>query len=167
MNRAVELFLKKYPKVRTIVQKPGMKHRETESFINEFINADEKMRVGFCVLGGSFSEGIDLPGKSLIGVVIVGAGVPGISSERNIMRDYYELSRGCGYDYSYTYPGINNILQAAGRVIRNDTDKGIVVLIDDRYSTPKYKEMYPEHWDEMQYFDSSASLNFAITEFWK
>lgn len=167
MNKAAELFMKKFPKVRTIVQKPRMNRTDVTNFISEFVNVDDKMRVGFCVLGGTFSEGIDLPGKSLIGVVIVGTGIPGISSERNIIREYYELSRGCGYDYAYTYPGMNNVLQAAGRVIRSDTDKGIVTLIDDRYITPKYQEMYPDHWGKMQYFESAASLNFAITEFWK
>ena len=159
--------MKKFPKVRTIVQKPRMNRTDVTNFISEFVNVDDKMRVGFCVLGGTFSEGIDLPGKSLIGVVIVGTGIPGISSERNIIREYYELSRGCGYDYAYTYPGMNNVLQAAGRVIRSDTDKGIVTLIDDRYITPKYQEMYPDHWGKMQYFESAASLNSAITEFWK
>ena len=167
MNRAAELFMKRFPKVRTIVQNPRMNRTDINGFISEFLNADGKMRVGFWVLGGIFSEGIDLPGKSLIGVVIVGTGVPGISSERNIMREYYELSRGCGYDYAYTSPGMNNVLQAAGRVIRSDTDKGIVTLIDDRYITQKYREMYPDHWEKMQYFESAASLNSAITEFWK
>ena len=167
MESAVKLFAKKYPSVALVVQKRSMTRAEREEFLSEFRRGDSKMRVGFCVLGGSFSEGIDLPGSSLIGVVVVGVGIPGLSSERNIIRDYYEVSRGAGYDYAYTYPGMNNVLQAAGRVIRSESDRGIVLLLDDRYAEPKYRAMYPEHWESMQYFTSPASLNGAVIEFWK
>lgn len=167
MKNAAELFAKKYPGVRLLVQRRGMTRSDKEKYLDEFRLADGRMRVGFCVLGGSFSEGIDLPGSSLIGVVIVGVGVPGLSGERNIMRDYFELTRESGYDYAYTYPGMNNIMQAAGRVIRSDTDCGIVVLIDDRYATPKYMAMYPEHWSLMNHFSQPASLNGAVDAFWK
>ena len=82
------------------------------------------------------------------------------------MRDYFELTRETGYDYAYTYPGMNNVLQAAGRVIRSETDRGVVVLIDDRYATEKYNEMYPEHWSKMKHFCQPASLNEEIRRFW-
>ncbi len=167
MEKGAAAFARKYYEVNVLVQKKGMTREDKERFLDEFRRDDGKMRVGFCVLGGSFSEGIDLPGGRLIGVVIVGVGMPGISSERNIMRDYYDLSRESGYDYAYTYPGMNNVMQAAGRVIRSDTDRGVVVLIDDRYATPKYVSMYPKHWSQMQHFSSAASLNSAICEFWK
>ncbi len=167
MEKAASAFSQKYPKVSVLIQRKGMTREEKEQFLDEFRRDDGNMRVGFCVLGGSFSEGIDLPGSRLIGVVIVGVGMPGLSSERNIMKDYYELSRESGYDYAYTYPGMNNVLQAAGRVIRSDTDRGVVVLVDDRYATPKYAAMYPEHWRQMQHFTSAASLNEAISGFWK
>ena len=166
MNNVADLFLKKYPGVRILLQKRHMTREEKEAYLNEFRSRDGLMRVGFCVLGGSFSEGIDLPGNSLIGVVIVGTGIPGISSERNIIRDYFELTRETGYDYAYTYPGMNNVLQAAGRVIRSENDHGVVVLIDDRYATEKYKEMYPEHWSKMKHFCQPASLNDEIRRFW-
>ncbi len=167
MSKAARLFETKYPSVCCHIQKKGMTPRDREEYLANFKRNDGRMRVGFCVLGGSFSEGIDLPGNCLIGVVIVGAGVPGISSERNIMRDHYDATRESGYDYAYTYPGMNNILQAAGRVIRGDNDRGVVVLIDDRFSTPKYIEMYPEHWTRMKHFNSPTSLNASICDFWK
>ncbi|MBQ9080500.1 MAG: ATP-dependent DNA helicase [Clostridia bacterium] len=166
MNSVVKLFEKKYPAVRLLIQKRGMTKADREAYLNEFRASDGMMRVGFCVLGGSFSEGIDLPGSSLIGVVVVGVGIPGISGERNIMRDYFEVTRETGYDYAYTYPGMNNVLQAAGRVIRSDTDQGVVVLIDDRYATSKYDAMYPEHWCKMKHFCQPVSLNDAIKRFW-
>lgn len=167
MHKAAELFAKRFPAVKLLEQTRGMTRTDRDSFLAQFRLGDGAMRVGFCVLGGSFSEGVDLPGQCLIGAVIVGVGIPGLSGERNIMRDYFQLTRECGYDYAYTYPGMNNVLQAAGRVIRSDTDCGIVVLIDDRYATEQYRSMYPEHWRNMQYFCQPASLNAAISEFWR
>lgn len=167
MHRAAELFGKRFPRVCMLEQTRGMSRADREEFLAQFRLDDGTMRVGFCVLGGSFSEGVDLPGRCLIGAVIVGVGIPGLSGERNIMRDYFQLTRESGYDYAYTYPGMNNVLQAAGRVIRSDTDSGVVVLIDDRYATDQYRAMYPEHWQGMKYFNQPASLNAEITEFWR
>lgn len=167
MHRAAELFAKRYPAVKLLEQTRGMSRADRDGFLAQFRLDDGAMRVGFCVLGGSFSEGVDLPGRCLIGAIIVGVGIPGLSGERNIMRDYFQLTREAGYDYAYTYPGMNNVLQAAGRVIRSDTDCGVVVLIDDRYGTEQYRGMYPEHWQRMKYFNDPASLNAEIIEFWR
>ena len=121
-----------------------------------------------CVLGGSFSEGIDLPGDRLIGVVCVGVGLPGLSSENNIIREYYEEKNGdmSGYDYAYTYPGMNSILQAVGRVIRTENDRGVAVLIDDRYSEPKYRNIFPKEWRDAKFAGNAQypnNLLFNIT----
>ena len=148
------------------MQKKGMSYRDREEFL-DFFQDDSKLRVGFCVMGGSFSEGIDLPGNRLIGVIVVGVGLPGISNERNIMRDYYEEKSGAGYDYAYTYPGMNGVLQAAGRVIRRDEDRGIVVLIDDRYAEPKYRELFPHGWKGMKFAGNSVSLAEIARKFWE
>ena len=120
LEKVHEAFVKRYPKVRTIVQKKGMSRSKHIEFIESFKDDENKMRIGFCVLGGSFSEGVDLPGNRLIGSIIVGVGLPGFSSERNIMRDYFENRHENGFEYAYTYPGMNNVLQAAGRVIRRE-----------------------------------------------
>ena len=103
---------------------------------------------GFTVVGVMFSEGIDLPGDKLIGAIIVGVGFPKVSIENNIIQDYFEKN---GFDYSYTYPGINKVLQSVGRVIRTENDKGRVLLIDNRYSSYKYKAMLPSEWDIKNY----------------
>ncbi len=167
LESVYKAFVKKYPKVKTVVQSRGMGLREREEFLSEFREDEGKLRVGFCVLGGSFSEGVDLPGNRLIGTVIFGVGLPGLSSERNIIRDYYDETAECGYDYAYTFPGMNNVLQAAGRVIRSKDDRGVVVLVDDRYATPKYRELFPEHWKDMKYAGNAASLAEIVRRFWQ
>ncbi len=167
LEKVYEAFRKRYPKVNTIVQKKGMRASEREEFISYFKNDTGKMRVGFCVLGGVFSEGVDLPGSRLIGSVIVGVGLPGYSSERNIMRDYFENRYENGFEYAYTYPGMNSVLQAAGRVIRREEDKGIVVLMDDRYASPAYQKLFPKHWKHLKYAGNPASLAEIVHKFWE
>jgi DNA excision repair protein ERCC-2 len=124
-----------------IKQKPNMNEEEKSEFLKSFkINNNLLM---FCVLGGMFSEGIDLPGEQLIGSIIIGVGYPMISMKNEIIKDFYEQN---GYDYAYVFPGINKVQQAAGRVIRTETDRGRVLLIDDRYTTNKYEVLLPNEW---------------------
>ncbi len=166
MNEVKKIFCEKYPKVTVIEQTKNMTLSQKDEFISSFKD-DGKTRIAFCVLGGSFSEGIDLPGDRLIGVICVGVGLPGLSSENNIIRDYYEEKNGQGYDYAYTYPGMNSILQAVGRLIRTETDRGIAVLIDDRYSEPKYKMLFPEEWKNARFARNAQSLAEIARVFWK
>jgi Rad3-related DNA helicase len=167
MERVQALFAAKYPNVCCVVQKRGMSQREQEEFLNSFRADEGKLRVGFCVLGGSFSEGVDLPGSRLIGVIIVGTGIPGLSDERNMLRDYYENKCERGYDYAYTYPGMNHVLQAAGRVIRREEDRGVVVLIDDRYAAEPYLHLYPAHWQGIVAAGDAAALAHRCKKFWE
>ena len=177
LEKVYALFQKKYPSVKTAVQKPGMTYAEREAFIAAFTPDTDELLVGFCVLGGSFSEGVDLPGRCLIGTVIVGVGIPALSSERNIMREYFDETRmvsdfetageGEGYAYAYTYPGMNHVLQAAGRVIRRPEDHGVVVLIDDRYATEPYLHLYPEHWEQISSVGDASSLYDYLSSFWE
>ena len=125
------------------------------------------LRIGFCVLGGSFSEGVDLPGARLIGAIIFGVGLPGLSNERNIIRDYYDNRGESGYDNAYAFPGMNNVLQAAGRVIRRVDDKGVVVLADDRYTEEKYKALFPPHWTNTKIANNARELAEIIQKFWQ
>jgi len=173
MDRVYTLFQKKYPSVKTVVQTPGMTYAQREAFIASFTPDAKELQIGFCVLGGSFSEGVDLPGRCLIGAVIVGVGIPGLSNERNIMREYYDESRdlsgegtGEGYAYAYTYPGMNRVLQAAGRVIRRPEDFGVVVLIDDRYAAEPYLHLYPAHWEQISTVEDPSSLHEYLAAFW-
>ena len=167
LEAVLTVFCKKYPQVETVVQKQGMSVREREAFLSAFKNDSGHLRVGFCVLGGAFSEGVDLPGSRLIGSIIFGVGLPGLSNERNIIQEYFDMNMGNGYDYAYTYPGMNNVLQAAGRVIRRSDDRGIVVLVDDRYGTPKYSQLFPPHWEGVKYAGNAQSLAEIIRRFWK
>ena len=174
LDRVYALFKKKYPTVKTVVQTPGMTYAEREAFIAAFTPDSKELQIGFCVLGGSFSEGVDLPGRCLIGAMIVGVGIPGLSNERNIMREYYDESRdsgdgggGEGYAYAYTYPGMTHVLQAAGRVIRRDEDFGVVVLIDDRYTAEPYLHLYPDHWEQISAVGDPPSLYTYLSSFWE
>ena len=167
MSEVQKEFEKKYPKVKVFSQSANMNYAQKEEFLAQFKDDTGVLRLGFCVLGGSFSEGVDLPGSRLIGTIIVGVGLPGISNERNIMKEYFDNTREGGYDYAYTYPGMNRILQAAGRVIRTETDRGVVVLLDDRYATEQYKMMFPLHWSHAKYCHSAQDLAGQVREFWK
>lgn len=166
MEKVYSIFEKKYPKVKTRVQKRNMSQGERERFLDFFENDENKLRIGFCVIGGSFSEGIDLPGKRLIGSIVIGVGMPGISDTNNILREYYDEKCSEGYDYAYTYPGFNNVLQAVGRVIRNFDDVGIAVLIDDRYAEPKYRRLFPYEWRDAKYAGNPQSLAEIARRFW-
>ena len=165
MDVVSEAFVKKYPKVKTVRQERHMDQKARERFLDAF-DESTSLRVGFCVLGGSFSEGVDLPGKRLIGVGIVGVGLPGISNERNLLKEYYDDTRESGYAYAYTYPGMNRVLQAAGRVIRRESDCGVIVLIDDRYATPQYQALFPDHWSHIQYAGNALELANIVSDFW-
>ena len=167
LQKVHKLFSRKYPQVTTVVQDRNMNMHEREEFLSQFKADEGRLRVGFCVLGGAFSEGVDLPGSRLIGSIIIGVGLPGLSNERNIIRDYYDEDTENGYDYAYTFPGMNNVLQAAGRVIRTESDRGIVVLADDRYASPTYRRLFPEHWKNIQYAGNSISLAEIARRFWK
>lgn len=166
MEKVAERFAAKYPTVPVIRQSRGMNASEKEHFLEQFAD-DNRLRVGFCVLGGSFSEGVDLPGRRLIGTVIIGTGLPGISNERNILSEHYEATRERGYDYAYLYPGMNRVAQAAGRVIRREDDRGVVVLVDDRYADPRLRGIFPEHWNGMKYAGNAGELAEIVRAFWK
>ena len=151
--------------VRCIRQNSDMTEREREEFLEEF-QSREGTLVGFCVLGGIFSEGVDLTGESLIGAIIVGTGLPQIGSEREILKEYYDRKKQSGFDYAYRYPGMNKVLQAAGRVIRTKEDRGVILILDDRFLGRDYGEIFPREWKDR----SSCRLNTveeAVSRFWR
>ncbi len=125
-----------------------MSEEEREAFLADFETGRERSLVGFCVLGGIFSEGIDLKAKRLEGVIIVGTGLPMVCTEQKILKEYFDEQRENGYDYAYQYPGMNKVLQAAGRVIRTGEDRGIILLLDDRFLRPEIQAMFPREWSE-------------------
>ncbi|WP_425388934.1 ATP-dependent DNA helicase [Bacillus marinisedimentorum] len=146
MNMVYDEFVVKEPDTKTIIQAGGMPEEEREQFLASFQADTGSTLVGFAVLGGIFSEGVDLKGDRLNGVIVVGVGLPQIGHERNIIKEYFNKTGKNGYDYAYVYPGMNKVLQAGGRLIRSEDDHGVIVLIDDRFLQRKYQSLLPEEW---------------------
>lgn len=150
--------------VRCIRQTSSMNEREREEFLEEFEKEQDSL-VAFCIMGGVFSEGIDLMGERLIGAAVVGTGIPQISNEREILKEYYGERGENGFDYSYRYPGMNKVLQAAGRVIRTQEDVGVILLLDDRFRSYEYQGLFPVEWSDRKNCTLSTMENF-VKNFW-
>jgi DNA excision repair protein ERCC-2 len=146
MKNVYEEFTTNFPEIRSIIQHNNMSEEEREQFLEEFKEESTSSFIGFAVLGGIFSEGVDLKGNRLNGVIVVGVGLPQLCLERNIMKDYFQTTGKNGYDYAYIYPGMNKVLQAGGRLIRSETDTGVIVLVDDRFLNQKYQGLLPVEW---------------------
>jgi len=159
-------FRAQYQQVRVICQTSGMVEEEREEFLAAFaINPDQTL-VGFALMGGIFGEGIDLIGDRLSGAIVVGVGLPQMGMERDIIRSYYETTSGQGYEFAYMYPGFNKVLQAVGRVIRTEEDRGIVLLIDERFSQTSYKKLFPEEWTMIRSAGNTDNVCKTIKSFW-
>lgn len=149
MRQVYEEFISLSPaEIDTILQEMGMKEAERERFLAEFAEEREHSLVAFCVMGGIFGEGIDLKHEQLIGAIIVGTGLPQISNEREILMNYYDKAAGMGFDYAYRYPGMNKVLQSAGRVIRTVDDAGVIELLDERFLQSDYRGLFPREWEQ-------------------
>ena len=129
------------------------------------VEEEEHTLIGFCVLGGIFSEGIDLKNDSLIGAIIVGTGLPLVCDEREILKGYFDENGESGFDYAYRYPGMNKVLQAAGRVIRTVEDVGVIALLDERFLQFAYRRLFPREWET---FDAVTVHTVArrVERFW-
>ena len=159
-------FSQKYPKIKCLLQSKNMSAEEKAAFLQAFSKDSGTYLVGFCVMGGIYSEGIDLAGESLIGAVVIGIGMPSLSYEREIISEYFEEKYEAGKQYAYIYPGMNRVFQAAGRVIRREDDRGVIVLIDDRFADPIYKKSIPSLWAGMQYVSDAKDLKAELDKFW-
>ncbi len=166
MNEVHTLFSMKYPAVETMIQHPGMQEDEKDGFLQCFQKDTQKGMVAFAVMGGMFSEGIDLTGDRLIGAVIVGVGLPQVCFERDIIMDFFREKKGMGFEYAYMYPGMNKVMQAAGRVIRSEQDRGMVLLIDDRFGSNRYTGMFPEEWLHNKRVNNPEELGRILEKFW-
>ncbi len=162
-----KVFSAKYPKIKTLTQKIGMTQKEKKEFLGEFSKKNSSYLIGFCVMGGVFSEGINLTGESLIGAVIVGIGMPALSFEREAISSYYDEKYDEGRQFAYIYPGMNKVMQAAGRVIRQESDRGVVVLIDDRFDDPIYKKIIPSLWRGLKFVPDAKELRSELDRFWQ
>jgi len=141
--------------------------KQEQGVDNDFLSKFDKDSavLGFVVLGGAFSEGIDLKGERLIGAAVVGVGMPQLSSDRDVIAEYFTKNNKRGFNYAYLYPGMNKVLQAAGRVIRTESDKGVVMLIDERYLEYSYRSLFPAEWEG--YIQLKNNLNNELENFWR
>ena len=149
-----------------MIQEQNMNEQDREAFLQEFEAEREGSLAGFCVMGGIFSEGIDLTKERLIGAMIVGTGLPQVCNEREILKQYFDRHGENGFDYAYLYPGMNKVLQAAGRVIRTEEDKGVIALLDDRFAGRRYLEIFPREWRKLTYCNVKT-IGEKVEQFWE
>ncbi|WP_271004578.1 ATP-dependent DNA helicase [Listeria seeligeri] len=167
LQNVYELFREKYPEIVVRKQEGAMDEEQREAFLEAFKAGNLETLVGFCVLGGVFSEGIDLRGERLIGAAIVGVGLAQLNPESDLIKDYYNETIGQGFDYAYQLPGMNKVLQAVGRVIRGESDRGVVLLIDERFSASRYRTLFPAHWNHAKIVKNTKEITEQVTEFWR
>jgi DNA excision repair protein ERCC-2 len=165
MQMVYELFRPESGEIEAMVQTPGMSESERDEFLAAFARNNPHALVGFAVMGGVFGEGIDLVGERLSGAAVVGVGLPAISLENELIREYFGAERRAGFEYAYLFPGMNRVLQAAGRVIRSEADRGSVLLIDQRYGTYRYKSLLPGHWQPIG-VQNEQQLAEELQRFW-
>lgn len=165
LNRVARAYRRYDPGADIRVQKPDMTLDERKKFLDNF--KEDGAVIGFAVLGGMFSESIDLAGEKLIGAIVVGTGLARLNLETNIIADYFSRTREAGFEYAYLYPAMNKVLQAVGRVIRTESDRGVCILIDDRYATPQYSRLLCDHIRDIRLVGNEAALGAALEEFWE
>ena len=166
MNQVYEAFSNNHEDITCLVQERGFTEIQREEFLDQFINQDSHIMVGFAVMGGAFSEGIDLKGDRLSGAIIATVGLPGISDELDLIMDYFNKEGKNGFDYAYRYQGMNKVMQSAGRVIRTSSDKGFILLLDDRFLEANYQSLMPKEWLDFQRVSSPLDIEQTLDVFW-
>ena len=151
--------------VNWVVQSSGMGDEDREIFLENFYEDPAVSLVGFTVMGGMFSEGLDLVGTRLIGAIVVGAGIPQVSHERELLKRYYDGRGENGFDYAYRFPGLNKVEQSAGRVIRTDSDRGVILLLDDRLLEERYRRIFPREWERRETV-TVGTVSEKLAGFW-
>ncbi|MBR6451254.1 MAG: ATP-dependent DNA helicase [Lachnospiraceae bacterium] len=168
LNAVEEVFMQDFfdaLSMDVLVQKQSMSEEEREEFLGAFETAGDQTLIGFCVIGGIFAEGIDLKHDSLIGAIVVGTGLPMVTNERQLLRDRYDERELDGFDYAYRYPGMNRVMQAAGRVIRTQEDIGIIALLDERFLGTSYRGLFPREWKGYETVNL-MNVEDALEAFW-
>ncbi len=180
MQQVYDIYMDEYhdpAAEEVVIQSGNMREADREEFVAKFrlkpgageeTDADTAAGtlIGFCVLGGIFAEGIDLRDDALIGVIVMGTGLPQIGGERDLLRGFYDDAGLKGFDYAYSYPGMNRVQQAAGRLIRTETDRGVIALLDERFSYPSNRRMFPREWSDIRTV-TIDSVRDAVRGFWK
>ena len=166
MEEVSERFNEAHPDIEILVQESGMSEHEREAFLAVFDENNLNTTLGFAVMGGIFGEGIDLVGERLVGAVVVGVGLPQICLERDLIKHHFDERDIPGFEYAYTYPGMNRVLQAAGRVIRTDKDRGAILLVDRRFGQKRYRRLFPPSWHAVQSVRDSGHIARELEDFW-
>lgn len=162
----IEEILEEEPlKADLLVQGQGMGEAEKAEFLEEFEKERSHSLAAFCVMGGVFSEGIDLKEERVIGVIVVGTGLPMVCVEQEVLKGYFDETEEKGFDFSYQYPGMNKVLQAAGRVIRTPGDRGVILLLDDRFLRRDHLELFPREWEHFQVVNRGNAAR-CLEDFW-
>ena len=146
-------------------QESNMDEDERQAFLEHFKESPHETTLGFCVLGGIFSEGIDLKADRLIGAIVIRTGLPGVGSDRELLKSYFDEKSGQGFDYAYLFPGMNKVLQAGGRVIRSESDQGVIALLDERFNYTSYRRLFPREWLPYDKLDI-GSVEEKVEKFW-
>ncbi len=170
MNMVFEEFTTTYPDIKTLIQTADMTNADREEYLKNFTPTPKETLVAFALCGGVFSEGVDLTGERLSGAVIVGTGLPAINFERDLLRDHFDktIGEGLGYNYAYTYTGLNKVYQAGGRVIRTKDDKGFVLLVDERYGKISHRRTFPDYWkNDVKFITKPNEVKTILNSFWK
>ncbi|MCF7927342.1 MAG: PD-(D/E)XK nuclease family protein [Candidatus Izimaplasma sp.] len=150
----------------TYIQKRNMTKKQRDEILEEFTETSDHSKIGFFVLGGSFSEGVDYPGEKLSGVLVVGVAFPMFNKENELLRSHFDNQGNNGFEYAYTYPGFNKVIQAVGRVIRTKNDRGVAILFDDRYLHHKYQTLFPSNWAHIKTKQPGEYIQALLREFW-
>ncbi len=166
LTAVLEHLQTRFPEEQLAVQERGMAEAERSTFLERFTPNNPGLLIGLAVMGGVFGEGIDLIGERLIGAIVVGVGVPQVGLERDLIKAYFDQENGAGFAYAYQYPGFNRVLQATGRVIRSETDRGVIVLLDERFTQARYRNLFPDHWRHFQVVQNSRELGEKLAQFW-
>jgi Rad3-related DNA helicase len=166
LNNVLDFYRKTWPEDYIIVQRIRMDDDDRKKFLEAFDDAPGKTMIAFAVMGGIFAEGIDLAGDRLSGAVVVGVGLPQLSVERDLIAEYYKKVNGRGFEYAYMLPGLNRVMQAAGRVIRTENDRGFVLLLDDRFLQKRYLQQFPAEWQHYANVASPEQAAEVLAEFW-
>lgn len=167
LDQVAEEFKETFPDYQTLIQASQMSELEREQFLANFAGDNKETLVAFAVLGGIFSEGIDLTGEKLIGVIIVGVGLPQINHEQNLIKDYFDEKNNQGFSYAYQLPGINKVIQAAGRVIRQMDDYGVILLLDQRFNQISYQKLLPPSWYDRKIIHRTTEITTEAENFWQ
>jgi DNA excision repair protein ERCC-2 len=167
MDMVYEEFSTRNPDIKAKKQEPYMNEQDREDFLESFEHSPNETFIGFVLMGGIFGEGIDLTGSRLSGAVVVGVGMPQIGFERDLIKAYYQNAIGKGWEYAYIYPGANKVMQAVGRVIRTSTDRGLVLLIDDRFVKSPYTKIFPSDWSHAISVRNNKEITELMYNFWK